>query len=85
MTVEGDDEDLRNINIPKTKGHHELEGPQIENPDTTMPLKTRQVNIGTEAEPKFAKIEDYWDNSIVDKFVELLVNIKICSLQNFQT
>jgi len=32
----------------------------------------RQVNIGTEVEPKFAKIRDYWDDAMVDKVVELL-------------
>lgn len=35
-------------------------------------LKTRQVNIGTRAEPKFAKIGDYWDDATVDKVTELL-------------
>ena len=59
MTAEGDDEDPRNINILETKGHCEVEGPQIENPDITTPLKTRQVNISTKAEPNFSKIRDY--------------------------
>lgn len=35
-------------------------------------MKTKQVNIGTEAEPKFAKIEDYWDDTTVDKVTKLL-------------
>lgn len=35
-------------------------------------LKTKQVNIETEADPNFAKIEDYWDDAIVDKVFELL-------------
>jgi len=30
------------------------------------------VNIGTEVEPKFVKIGDYWDDATVDKVVELL-------------
>ena len=29
-------------------------------------------NIGIEAEPKFAKIGDYWDDAIVDKVAKLL-------------
>jgi len=37
-----------------------------------VPLKIRQLNIGTEAEPKFAKIGYYWDDAMVDKVVELL-------------
>ncbi len=32
----------------------------------------REVNNGTEAEPKFAKIGDYWDDAMVDKVAELL-------------
>jgi len=72
VTVEEEDEDLRNTNIPKTKGHHEVEGMQIENLDITAPLKSRQLNIGIEAEVKFAKIGDYWDDATVDKVTELL-------------
>ena len=72
VTTEEEDEDPRNINILEVEGHHEVVGPQIENPDITTPLKTRQVNIGTEAEPKFVKIGDYWNDAIVDKVTELL-------------
>ena len=72
MTTKGEDEDPRNINIPKIEGHHKVEGSQIENPDITATLKTRQVNIGTEAESKFTNIGDYWDDAIVDKVTEML-------------
>jgi len=34
------------------------------------------VNIGTEAEKKFAKIGEYWDDAIVNKFIELLHKYK---------
>jgi len=37
-----------------------------------MLLKAKQVNIGTKVEPKFAKIGDYWDDTMVDKVAELL-------------
>lgn len=37
-----------------------------------MPLKTKQVKIGTEVEPKFVKVRDYWDDATVDKVVEFL-------------
>jgi len=30
------------------------------------------VKIGTEVDPKFAKIGEYWDDTIVDKVTELL-------------
>jgi len=36
-------------------------------------VNTKQVNIGTEAKPKFSKIEDYWDDTTVDKVAELLL------------
>ncbi len=35
-------------------------------------MKTKQVNIGTEGEPKFTKIGDYWDDATVAKVIELL-------------
>lgn len=72
VTTEEEDKDSRNIRIWEIEGHREVEGPQIENPDIIVPLITRQVNIGTEAELMFAKIGDYWDDVIVDKVTELL-------------
>lgn len=72
LTTKEEDGDPRNINIPKAKGHHKVEGPQIENLDITTPLKTKQVNIGTEVEPKFANIGDYWDDAIVDRITDFL-------------
>jgi len=38
MTVEGEDEDPRNINILEAKGHHEVKGPQIGNLDIIVLL-----------------------------------------------
>lgn len=32
----------------------------------------RQVNIGMEAEPKYAMLGEYWDDAMVDKVTELL-------------
>lgn len=72
VTPEEEDEDPRKLNIPETKGHREVEGLQLENLDIIKPLKTRHLNIGMEAEPKFAKIGDYWDNATLDKVTELL-------------
>lgn len=59
VTAEEKYEDVRKINILETKGHREVEGLQLENPDITDLLKTRQVNISMEVEPKFAKIGGY--------------------------
>lgn len=72
VTIEEEDDDLRNIDIPETDGQPEVQGPQVDNPDITALVNTKQVNIGTEVEPKFVKIGDYQDVAIVDKVVELL-------------
>ena len=39
--------------------------------DITTLLKMKRVNIGMEAEPKFMKIGDYWDDAMVDKVIDL--------------
>lgn len=44
----------------------------MEIPDISQPVRKMQVNIGLEVEPKFANIDDYWDEDTVDKVVELL-------------
>ena len=72
IIVDEEDEDPRNIDIPKTKGQCEVQGPQIKNPDITVSVKTKQVNIGTGAKPKFTNIGDYWDDVIVDKVATVL-------------
>jgi len=72
MNTKEDDEDSRKVNIPETEGYHEVQGPLIEDPDITTLIKTKQVNIGTEAEPKYAMLGDYWDDATVDKVIELL-------------
>ena len=38
----------------------------------TQPLKTRTVNIGSEENPKYATIGDYWDDEMVSKVTQLL-------------
>ena len=50
-----------NISIPESEGTHEVQGPELEHPEITEKVKTKQINIGTEADPKFASIGDYWD------------------------
>ena len=72
MTAEEEEDDPQNINIPEAEGQHEVEGLRVENPEIPEPLKTRQVNMGSEVEPKFVKIGEYWDEYIVDKMVKLL-------------
>ena len=36
------------------------------------PLKIRKVNIGTEENPKFASVGDYWDEETMAKITNLL-------------
>ena len=67
-----EEDDPRNINIPKSEGHCEVHGPVVELPEVTHPLKTRKVNIGSEEMPKYATIRDYWDEEMVCKVTELL-------------
>ena len=59
------DEDPRNTNIPGSEGTRDVEGPQLEIPAITEPIKIKKVNIGTDAEPKFASIGDYWNDETV--------------------
>lgn len=58
VTVKEEDEDPTKINIQETEGHYEVEGTKVEKPYIIELLKTREVNIGIGAEPKFAKIGD---------------------------
>lgn len=46
--------------------------PELEIPDIMKPLKTKKMNIGSEKEPKFAIIGDYWDEETVSKVTKLL-------------
>jgi hypothetical protein len=56
---EHDEEDIRNVQVPKTEGEKIVQGPNIESIAYTQPIKTRKVNIGTIENPKFAQIGDY--------------------------
>ena len=66
------DDDPRNINIPESEGHFKVHGPTLEAPEVTQPLKTWTVNIGSEEQPKYATIGDYWDEEMVSKVTQLL-------------
>ena len=60
MTTKEEEDEPRNINISESKEQHEVEGPKAPIPDITYPLNTKHVNIGLDAQLKFAKIGDYW-------------------------
>ena len=70
--LEEGEEDPRNTNIPESEGTRDVGGPQLETPAITEPIKIKKVNIGTDAEPKFASIGDYWNDETVGQIVDLL-------------
>ena len=70
--LDDEDEDPRSINIAESEGSRDVEGPQLEIPAVTEPLKIKNINIGTDTEPKFASIGDYWDDETVGHIADLL-------------
>ena len=73
LTEEGEeDEDPRNINIPMSEGTRDVQGLELKVPDVAKPAKIKKINIGTEEEPKFASIGDYWDDETVESIADLL-------------
>lgn len=48
VQTEGDEDDPRTINIPESEGSQEVCDLEIKYPNVAAPLKTKQVNIGTE-------------------------------------
>ena len=69
---EEEDEDPHNINIPESEGTRDVDGPNLETTAITEPIKIKKINIGTNTEPKFASIGDYWDDEIVVQIADLL-------------
>ena len=63
--LDDDEEDPCNINIPESEGTREVDGPKLDIPAITEPIKIKKINIGTKVEPKFASIGDYWDDEKV--------------------
>jgi hypothetical protein len=50
---EHNEEYLRNMKVPKTKGECTIEVPNLEYVAYTQPIKKRKVNIKTKENPKF--------------------------------
>ena len=72
VQVEDDEDDPQNINILESEGSREVRKPKIRDPNIMVPSKMKQVNIGTEEEPKYTMLGDYWDNATMEKVVKLL-------------
>jgi hypothetical protein len=60
------------VNIAKTEGQRDVEGPGFELPFIGQPIKINKVNIGIEQTPNLANVGDYWDASTIDKITKLL-------------
>ena len=78
------DDDPTNINIPESEGLREVEGSDISSEQFIKPLKIKKVNIGSEDNPKFANIGDYWDEKIVAKIIDLLHEFQDLFLTNYR-
>ena len=70
--VESDDEELQHIEITETEGKRGVQVPKLRSSDITKPLKITKFNIGSEEQPKFVNVRDYWDEETVSKITELL-------------
>ena len=67
-----DDDELHNISIPEKEGSRDVAAPDIPTDPMNRPLKIRKVNIGTEENPKFASVGDYWDEETMENITDLL-------------
>jgi hypothetical protein len=67
-----EDDDPRNVNIAKTEGQRDIEGPRVKLNFIGKPIKINKVNIGTKKAPKLANVGDYWDDATIDNIIELM-------------
>ena len=67
-----EEEDPRNVNIAESEGSHDVQGPALELLEITEKVRIKKVNIGTEEDPKFASIGDYWDDETKAHIIDLL-------------
>ena len=67
-----EDDEPHHISIPESEGTREIYGPELEIPEITKKVRTKKINIGTEADPKFASIGDYLDEETVGNIADLL-------------
>ena len=73
LSGEPEDEDkLRNVNIPESKGSCDVAAIDILMNLMSQPLRIQKVNIGMEENPKFANVKDYWGEETMAKIMDLL-------------
>ena len=66
------------------EGSCTVEGSDISSEQFIKPLKIKKVNIGSEDNPKFANIGDYWDEKTVAKITDLLHEFQDLFSMNFR-
>ena len=67
-----DDDELWNVNILESEGSRDVATPDIPMDSMSQPLKMGRVNIGSEENPKFVNIGDYWDEETIAKIMDVL-------------
>ena len=67
-----DDDDPCDVNILESKGTHAMKGFGISSDQFLNLLKVNKVNTGSQENPKFANIGDYYDDETVGKIRDLL-------------
>ena len=67
-----DDDELQNVNILDLEESQDVAAPDIPMDSMSQPLKMGRVNIGSEENPKFVNIGDYWDEETMAKIMDLL-------------
>ena len=67
-----DDDELQNITIPETEGSRDVATPDILTDPMNQPLNIRKVNIGTEENPNFENVRDYWDEETMENITNIL-------------
>ena len=72
-----EEEDPRNVNIPELEGSYDVQGPELELPKIIEKVKIKKINIGIEADPKFASIGDYWDDETIGDIANLLQEYQV--------
>ena len=78
-----DDDELWNVNIPKSEGSHDVAAPDIATDSMSHLLKIRKVNIGSEENQKFANFGDYWHEETMAKIMDLLHEFQDLFLTQF--
>ena len=67
-----DDDDFWNVNILELEGICNVAALDIQTDSMSQPLKIGKVNIGSEENPKFSNVGDYWDEETMGNITDLV-------------